>query len=63
MELGLAFGAIGLPLAYEWIGLDACGVLQIHLHAIDGIWGDDVNVLGGLAAVVQARLRIGIAAH
>jgi hypothetical protein len=30
--------------------------MQIHLHAIDRISGDDMHVLGGLAAEVQARL-------
>ena len=55
MELSGALGAVGLPFAGEGIGLNACGVLQVDLHAVQALGGHDVDVLGGLAAEVQAR--------
>jgi hypothetical protein len=35
-ELALALGAVGLPLSGKGVGLNAGGVLQVDLEAIDG---------------------------
>lgn len=63
MEFAFAFGAVGLPFAGERIALDVRDVLQVNLHPINRRRTDDVDVLGGLAAEVQSRLGVGVAAH